>query len=293
MACAGWFQSTHPRGVRRERSAPESGSHSCFNPRTRVGCDTGPHSSAERHNGFNPRTRVGCDLGRFCLNWKSSCFNPRNRVGCDINADVVYRAEIVSIHAPAWGATCATCTARPSPNRFNPRTRVGCDAASSAAWLSWPVSIHAPAWGATKLSDKWVEGMMGFNPRTRVGCDAPCPPLPPMSGVVSIHAPAWGATQSGYIFAGMSNVSIHAPAWGATAGTNNSSHATGGFNPRTRVGCDISSASHSPDSWGFQSTHPRGVRPVMMKEVSHGAKCFNPRTRVGCDCFHVLSSRFP
>ena len=56
----------------------------------------------------------------------------------------------VSIHAPAWGATRQ---GRPTPSSnacFNPRTRVGCD--SHIKHRQAPaagVSIHAPAWGAT------------------------------------------------------------------------------------------------------------------------------------------------
>ena len=57
---------------------------------------------------------------------------------------------IVSIHAPAWGATAVrrsgTCCGR--------------------------VSIHAPAWGATLLSWQLLTRHTGFNPRARVGRDA-------------------------------------------------------------------------------------------------------------------------
>jgi len=77
---------------------------------------------------------------------------------------------MVSIHAPAWGAT-------PSSERYVP---------------SHAVSIHAPAWGATSIGGtKLIQ--TGFNPRTRMGCDEQgwrvCQPA-----CVSIHAPAWGAT---------------------------------------------------------------------------------------------------
>ena len=118
-------------------------------------------------------------------------------------------------------------------------------------------------------------------------------------------------------------VSIHAPVWGATPLAGYSAN-TACFNPRTRVGCDwlgfsriLPHASFNPRtrvgcdvvdkmikrSWGFQSTHPCGVRRRLMYglklvEVSiHapvwgataqrwqwlGFSSFNPRTRVGCD----------
>ena len=75
------------------------------------------------------------------------------------------------------------------------------------------------------------------------------------------------------------------------------------FNPRTRVGCDLTAFSlvsnfgvsiHAP-VWGatdradavilammFQSTHPCGVRLSSMY-LTRRDLSFNPRTRVGCD----------
>ena len=78
---------------------------------------------------------------------------------------------------------------------------------------------------------------------------------------------------------------------------------TQSFNPRTHVGCDAHEVTltndnnvsiHAP-TWGatpklmviclamqFQSTHPRGVRRVLMLLKSNQGS-FNPRTHVGCD----------
>ena len=101
---------------------------------------------------------------------------------------------IVSIHAPAWGAT--------------PASR--CQASISA------VSIHAPAWGATRLFRvfqhrldlfqftrprgarlAFVAALFSciprFNSRARVGRDVDGRCID-METRVSIHAPAWGAT---------------------------------------------------------------------------------------------------
>ena len=121
-----------------------------------------------------------------------------------------------------------------------------------------------------------------FNPRTRVGCDTGASAALPPPYHVSIHAPAWGATLPMFTLPSISKVSIHAPAWGATGLI-----IVYLFNQR------------------FQSTHPRGVRPVelpdreVMSTVSIHAPAwgatyttkhhlsnrlsFNPRTRVGCD----------
>ena len=79
---------------------------------------------------------------------------------------------LVSIHAPAWGATWTTPKRILSRASFNSRARVGRDHLGAAWRLRVVVSIHAPAWGAT------------YRPYTN------------HSVYVSIHAPAWGATAS-------------------------------------------------------------------------------------------------
>jgi len=58
--------------------------------------------------------------------------------------------DMISIHAPARGATILRATRYVSANDFNPRTRAGCD-----DYVSLAVS-------ATDVY---------FNPRTRAGCD--------------------------------------------------------------------------------------------------------------------------
>ena len=57
-------------------------------------------------------------------------------------------------------------------------------------------------------------------------------------------------------------VSIHAPAWGATCWARYRGKKRAGFNPRTRVGCDFEREVKMELLSLFQSTHPRGVRPV-------------------------------
>ena len=77
-------------------------------------------------------------------------------------------------------------------------------------------------------------------------------------------------------------VSIHAPAWGATMPRQITLKSLAGFNPRTRVGCDMPQAAARLVALMFQSTHPRGVRRVPSVAPSYVIG-FNPRTRVGCD----------
>ena len=59
-------------------------------------------------------------------------FNPRARVGRDPERGKRLFVKLVSIHAPAWGAT----------------------AGHMPVILIGAVSIHAPAWGATGQTDK-------------------------------------------------------------------------------------------------------------------------------------------
>ena len=81
---------------------------------------------------------------------------------------------------------------------------------------------------------------------------------------VSIHAPAWGATKPSVHEPEKEHVSIHAPAWGATKASHSFQIRRFGFNPRTRVGCDIL------------------LLRILLAEAG-----FNPRTRVGCDAMRT------
>jgi len=99
-------------------------------------------------------------------------FNPRARVGRDTKKYGILSAQIVvSIHAPAWGATCNV-----TDKVCNSYVSIHAPAwGATFFWRIWccveQVSIHAPAWGAT------LPTIYRFEVRN-----------------VSIHAPAWGAT---------------------------------------------------------------------------------------------------
>ena len=80
---------------------------------------------------------------------------------------------------------------------------------------------------------------------------------------VSIHAPAWGATRVPQEYRHWSGISIHAPAWGATDALLadfqesilfQSTHPRGVRLLVMVMGCALNV---------FQSTHPRGVRQVI------------------------------
>ena len=104
-----------------------------------------------------------------------------------------HRRQLISIHAPQWGATQALNASCLSTVNFNPRTPVGCDHVERTLDLGRAISIHAPQWGATIQ---------------RVHVNLPL--------AISIHAPQWGATAGPEVGSHAVGISIHAPQWGAT-----------------------------------------------------------------------------
>ena len=124
-----------------------------------------------------------------------------------------------------------------------------------------------------------------FNPRTREGCDYSPRFVSHFGRIISIHAPARGATPISYFNSSTASISIHAPARGATSDRVQRARAPRDFNPRTREGCDVSclkvckisikyfnprtregcdtnASGVATFKTQFQSTHPRGVRPL-------------------------------
>ena len=164
------FQSTHPRGVRLG-AIFQGWSDPNFNPRTHVGCDgqlmKGFASTGEFQSTHPRGVRPGCTPRPL----RPCYFNPRTHVGCDQKVSDPSIIQIISIHAPTWGATSmpmSMCRAR-------------------------MISIHAPTWGATlnemrelafdEFQSTHPRGVRleingnnrkqpNFNPRTHVGCDA-------------------------------------------------------------------------------------------------------------------------
>ena len=168
-----WFQSTHPRGVRlpvmRRRFQP----HHVSIHAPAWGTTLRQTSGQRLDSCFNPRTRVGCDTSPATIRCRSSAFQSTHPRGVRRWYGVGDWLRLrVSIHAPAWGATSGARPASAAIIGFNPRTRVGCDGTGHPAFFAvdvfqsthprgvrppvilrllqlLPVSIHAPAWGAT------------------------------------------------------------------------------------------------------------------------------------------------
>ena len=282
IICYWPFQSTHPRGVRPAGGQPDDDLVYRFNPRTREGCDPAglcPALARYRFQSTHPRgVRLLCiRWDRMGLSFQSTHprgvrqFRIHNLSGWSVfqsthprgvRRALRYRATWCKRFNPRTREGCDDSAGGPKVRQqcFNPRTREGCDvdqrradrkastfqsthprgvrhkckASFSAVSL---VSIHAPARGATLNSQ-----------------------LKLVTSNVSIHAPARGATaipERGY---GTCCVSIHAPARGATLLPPPLNLLTGGFNPRTREGCDGHHCKKRQRERTFQSTHPRGVR---------------------------------
>ena len=120
-------------------------------------------------------------------------FNPRPREGSDKKDFISGSVMVISIHAPARGATI-TCSINPSLRHFNPRPREGSDGCHSLNASGLSISIHAPARGATLWVSASLTILVYFNPRPREGSDMPPFTIPSAIILISIHAPARGAT---------------------------------------------------------------------------------------------------
>ena len=268
------FQSTHPRGVRRQIVCAALGDLAVSIHAPAWGATSGGGKGPGRHLGFNPRTRVGCDQALEIYKLELEAFQSTHPRGVRRKAQHHHVARgDVSIHAPAWGATTRDSGMAVALLRFNPRTRVGCDP---------PQGRPFPP-------------RCSFNPRTRVGCD----PL----AVTNLACRAMfqsthprGVRPAEFIATSLTKRKFQ------STHPRGVRHAKAGkeyvdewsFNPRTRVGCDWASWRAPCIPTGFNPRTRVGcdVLPGGRKLTIKGTG-FNPRTRLGCDSFHVLSSRFP
>ena len=166
------FQFTRPRGARRMMAHGRK-FVTCFNSRAREG-----------------RDGMGLKSSRAI-----SCFNSRAREGRDWKIPRARGVVIVSIHAPARGATSRHMSTSTRGCCFNSRAREGRDRRDK-------VRLHR------------VRQFQFTRPRgaRRLICSFFASVL-----TVSIHAPARGATVPVRRRRRRSHVSIHAPARGATS----------------------------------------------------------------------------
>ncbi len=195
------FQSTRPRGARPSASLKRIRQISSFNPRARVGRD----ASAERHAPVP--------------SWMFQSTRPRG-ARLMLHQMQFDRPLVVSIHAPAWGATCSATQHRHQASRFQstrPRgARHSCDGSRSSARFQ------------------------STRPRGARRCE--CGRWDDLVRFQSTRPRGARPTEERRLDRAM-QVSIHAPAWGATRGECNVIGANS-FNPRARVGRDASHRYH-------------------------------------------------
>jgi len=124
----GGFQSTHPRGVRQQHGDAARDGFVVSIHAPAWGATALVRRMSVRALCFNPRTRVGCDTSRRNRPAPRKQFQSTHPRGVRLlHAEGHIRDGPVSIHAPAWGATHHEGIGRRQGNSFNPRTRVGCD----------------------------------------------------------------------------------------------------------------------------------------------------------------------
>ena len=165
-----------------------------FNPRSREGSDGKHRLDTLNPGNFNPRSREGSDVLMKQIAGEPWHFNPRSREGSDIFSTFNIRKSIISIHAPARGATLPPYITVYIWKHFNPRSREGSD-----------LPLFQNTYKHTH-----------FNPRSREGSDFFCS----FSFLLSLSFQSTlprGERQPGsaleqYVY----GISIHAPARGAT-----------------------------------------------------------------------------
>ena len=83
----------------------------CFNPRPRMGSDALTYAPKTPGFLFQSTPPHGERRKRFLsLHRLYPSFNPRPRMGSDLVHGMGLISPLVSIHAPAWGATAANAT---------------------------------------------------------------------------------------------------------------------------------------------------------------------------------------
>ena len=262
------FQFTRPQGARRF---------------AKLNQDRGAAFQFTRPQGARrPRRRTARRARRF---------NSRARKGRDQDQGALSRLLVVSIHAPARGAT-GPCY---------------------DTWYFHVVSIHAPARGATA-------NCRHRGTQDAVSIHAPARGATKSSGYVARYAkfqftrPQGARRVTHNTVWCQSAVSIHAPARGATGRTHRRGGAHGRFNSRARKGRDVGSLEGAANLAAFQFTRPQGARPgrarlvrderaVSIHAPARGATwrtawtawratCFNSRARKGRDFVPAGGGRF-
>ena len=186
-------------------------------------------------------------------------FNPRSRVGSDRRNNIDLLRFVISIHAPAWGAT---------------KTYGG-------STMKKYISIHAPAWGATGERSGLFMEQLHFNPRSRVGSDIIITSRSSRDIIFQSTLPR-GERQIYVNTEDAEAIFQSTLPRGERQLKRYHKKIHGDFNPRSRVGSDWCEAFGGSIKEIFQSTLPRGERRLY-QGIGGVTQYFNPRSRVGSD----------
>ena len=258
------FQSTRPRGARQTTSFGDL--------------------MAERVSIHAPaRGATGNLVGLLAA---KECFNPRAREGRDIANRAVESRELVSIHAPARGATkekhyelnrqdCFNPRAREGRDKsarsltaakecFNPRAREGRDLFEGCFCGKKTFQSTRPR-GARRRGAAGAAGSKRFNPRAREGRD-------PAVSILKDALAGFNPRAREGRDCDKQRFSFHNFRFNPRAreGRDQRRHLdarhTVRFNPRAREGRDFRHLAGFIIFFVFQSTRPRGARPIQVKK---------------------------
>ena len=200
------------------------------------------------------------------------------RPGCQIHG---FYNILISIHAPARGATRSGSASGERLRNFNPRSREGSDDKEAKEFYNSAISIHAPARGAT---NPWK----GVGELQNISIHAPArgatssETRSPFRRQISIHAPARGATRCWLSVLHSHPISIHAPARGATERTSDRTQGDRNFNPRSREGSDdwlmygdgdpYDISIHAPARGATMDNYTAAVRKIFQSTLPRGER---------------------
>ena len=189
--------------------------------------------------------------------------------------------KVISIHAPAKGATAPGLPVSMRSRNFNPRSREGSDcrsgrgrsrAAAFQSTLPRRERRYRRCMALRRSSD--------FNPRSREG--ATCAPFMPLRRGKDFNprsregSDLCSRTRSN----ALTNFNPRSREGSDTRHLSRMRHAEH-FNPRSREGSDVVSIAQEQTPYLFQSTLPRRERPEKIKSVTFPKGIFNPRSREG------------
>ena len=234
------FQSTHPRGARRQIAA-SSATFPAFQSTRPRGARPGSATTPIHFFSFQSTRPRGARQGGQSDPVSIATVSIHAPAwGATAGLPARQRGDAVSIHAPAWGATTKPLPRSKRLASFNPRARVGRDATGTILRVLDAMFQSTRPRGARRRFESMGNDVTSFNPRARVGRDLRQRPSSSSHNSFNPRARVGRDGVVPVVFGPVLQVSIHAPAWGATAATARNRACTGRFNPRARVGRDSS-----------------------------------------------------